>query len=61
MIKVKVHIEDENSDLCVIIELTKDNIETLACMIAREKYPLQYKKEYSVEEMEFDLEALSKP
>ena len=63
MIKVKVHIEDENSDLCVIIELSKDNSETLACMIAREKYPFPYKKEYSVEEMEFDkeliLEALS--
>ena len=63
MIKVKVHIEDKNSDLCVIIELSKDNIETLACMIAREKYPFPYKKEYSAEEMEFDkeliLEALS--
>jgi len=58
MIKVKVHIEDENSDLCVIIELNKDNIETLACMIAREKYPFPHKKEYSVEEMEFDNELL---
>jgi hypothetical protein len=54
MVKVKVHIEDENSDLCVIIELTKENLEVLACMIAREKYPYPNRTmDYWVED--FDL------